>query len=617
LGEVRFAIGLWVGRSATANTMGQVTRAIVEYKSGKGATPFPLTHCPWCREELGPKGLTLKPDVKQPEAVEVACVNHRCDFNQRNGGLPVLFVDEQIYRELPAFVLATVDKFAMLPWRGETGALFGRVHSHDGGRFFGPMDGASPRPGHTPLPSGLLPPELIVQDEVHLIAGPLGTMVGLYEAVIERLCLWETVSGAPRRPKILASTATVRRAGDQMKALFGRSATAIFPPPGVDEGESFFAERDPTAPDRRYLGVAAPGRSFKAVQLRTYVVLLTAAWHQRQRHGAAADPWLSVLGYYNSLRELGGMRRLAEDEVISRAHRADERKPLDAPGPHRWVAQRKLESDPVELTSRESTAKIARAKARLGVPHGDKGAVDIALATNMISVGLDIDRLGLMVVAGQPKTTAEYIQASSRVGRQATRGPGLVVTCLNVYRPRDLSHYEHFGAYHASFYRYVEANSLTPFSAPALDRGLAGVLVALVRLSDPGFTAPRGVEQLPARRAQVDDLLQVLVQRAVNVSNLDQAAIEALEASVALRARTLLDTWEKIVTQAVSDDAGKRCYSGLDRGHNGKALLRMALSDDDEAILSPEELRFIAPTSMRDVEPSIHVWVGFKPEGKS
>ena len=617
LGEVRFSIGLWVGRSATANTMRQAAKAVTDYKNRRASTPFPLTNCPWCNDELGPASFTLLPTRAKPTSVRAACLNKKCEFRVKGGGLPVLFVDEQIYRELPSFLLATVDKFAMLPWRGETGGLFGRIHSRDGEAFYGPMDSPLPNAAHTAIPGGLVPPELVVQDEVHLISGPLGTMVGLYETAIERLCRWTTAGGEWRSPKIIASTATVRRADAQMRALFGRTVTRVFPPPGIDDAESYFAQRDPDAPERRYVGIAAQGRSFKAVQLRTFVTLLGAAQHQAKA-GHGADAWLTLVGYYNSLRELGGMRRLAEDDIRSRVAEAAKRLPADREGQrHQWLASRKLTAEPVELTSRETTARIAAAKTRLGIDHGEKGAVDIALATNMISVGLDVDRLGLMVVAGQPKTTAEYIQASSRVGRSKSR-PGLVATCLNLYRPRDRSHYEHFAAFHASFYRYVEANSLTPFSAPALNRGLAGMMVALARLGEAVLTPPRGVEAMPTWKAKVQSLLADIPKRASTAAMLDDpAAEEALVASVTTRMNALLDSWQKVVEQTTQEDAGKRCYSRFDRKRPGKALLRTALDEDALNTASADEARFVAPTSMRDVEPSVHIWLNLKPQERS
>ncbi len=159
---------------------------------------------------------------------------------------------------------------------------------------------------------------------------------------------------------------------------------------------------------------------------------------------------------------------------------------------------RKIDYEPVELTSRVSTAQVSEAKRRLSLPFSDKERVDVAIATNMISVGLDITRLGLMVVFGQPKTSAEYIQATSRVGRDHDR-PGLVVTILNIHKPRDRSHYERFAAYHESFYRSVEATSVTPFSPRALDRGLAGTLVSLARQGHAPMTAPRGASAILER----------------------------------------------------------------------------------------------------------------------
>src|SRR5207249_2023821 len=207
---------------------------------------------------------------------------------------------------------------------------------------------------------------------------------------------------------------------------------------------------------------------------KTYLAL--GGWRNQAN---PADPYMTLIGYFNSLRELGGTRRIVEDEVATRLGGYFSRRRVgESDG---LFADRKLSSDVVELTSRVTTDRVADAKRRLSLPFHVKERVDVALATNMISVGLDITRLGLMVVFGQPKATAEYIQATSRVGRDHER-PGLVVTILNVHRPRDRSHYERFPAYHTSFYRSVEATGVTPFSPRALDRGLAGTVVALARL---------------------------------------------------------------------------------------------------------------------------------------
>ena len=456
LGAVRWTVGLWVGRSATANTLAEVARQVLDYKNDRGASPCPLTECPWCRRPLDKDSLTLVSRGRATEdlvEVVVACTSFQCEFSAgRNPeGLPVLFVDEQIYRELPSFLVATVDKFAMLPWRGEAGLLLGRgVEARVGRGFLSPGGPGEARGGKLPagavaLPAGLLPPELIVQDELHLIAGPLGTMAGLYETAVETLCSRRGEDGRVRRPKVMASTATVRRSGEQIRALFGRHRMALFPPPGIDEGETFFARCDPGHPGRVYVGVAAPGRPMKAVLLRTYVTLLAAAEHAFARDGgtgaAAADPYMTLAGYFNSLRELGGMRRLVEDEVYSRTSRAEERRPFQAlgqrqpqqgqrpeapAGPHPWLRSRAIRQEPIELTSRETTALIKEHKSRLEVPHqAGRRSVDVVLATNMISVGVDIDRLGAHG-GGGPAQVDERVHPGLEPGgaRSALAGAG-------------------------------------------------------------------------------------------------------------------------------------------------------------------------------------------------
>ena len=522
LGNTRFSIGLWVGRGATANRLKEVHAALHDFASAREESPFPLTRCPWCGEPIRIENVKLVDEDGNPSKTRftravVYCARTECLFTEakRSGqGLPVLFVDEQIYQELPDFVVATVDKFAMIPWRGEAGMLFGRATHLKGRRAYGVMH--EPPRDATKLPEGLLPPELIIQDELHLISGPLGTMVGLYEAAIDYLCERKE-GGVTRVPKVVCSTATVRRAKEQIRALFGREM-ALFPPRGIDEGDNFFAAPAPLAetPGRLYVGVGAPGRALRAVSVRAYATLLAAAqknFDPRGLPGQPGDPYMTLVGYFNSLRELGGMRRLVEDEVRNRVARfAEDKRPHDQPGEHPWAASRRLR-EPAELTSRESTERVKETKARLAARHvsEDDKPLDVVLASNMISVGLDVDRLGLMVVAGQPKTTSEYIQATSRVGRAY---PGLVVTCLHVMRPRDRSHYERFHAYHDSFYREVEATSVTPYSHQTLDRGLVGTCLAMVRHSVERMGPPTGVMEIHDMRPAAEQVLARLVARA-------------------------------------------------------------------------------------------------------
>lgn len=618
LGNTRFTIGLWVGQSASANRLKEVHQELHDYTPGRTNSPFPLTSCPWCGESIKIQNIKLldpsgKPTKKDFARAVVYCDGkHNCPFTEAKSegqGLPVLFVDEQIYKEVPSFVVGTVDKFAMMPWRGEAGMLFGQATHLDANRAYGVMH--APPSGATPLPEGLLPPELIIQDELHLISGPLGTMVGLYEAAVDYLCE-RPVSGAPRPPKVVCSTATVRRAREQIQALFGRPMS-LFPPRGITEGDNFFARLQTDEPGRLYVGVGAPGRALRAVSVRAYANLLAAAQKQFDSKGEPkqpADPYMTLIGYFNSLRELGGMRRLVEDEVRNRVRDIEEAKrPMLFVGPHPWAADRRLEM-PAELTSRETTENVKKTKARLAVRRvmKDNDPLDVVLASSMISVGLDIDRLGLMVVTGQPKTTSEYIQATSRVGRAY---PGLVVTCLNVMRPRDRSHYERFVSYHESFYRDVEATSVTPYSGQALDRGLVGTLLSMIRHGVLEMEPPAGVMKLHANRPKAEQLLEHLITRARGHRDWpDEGAETRISDLIRARGKSFLDAWERVVDKAIAG-AGSRTYSPMDRARDQGPALMFTANDDTPD--DHDERHFQAPTSMRDVEPSIPMWLRFMP----
>jgi hypothetical protein len=377
-----------------------------------------------------------------------------------------------------------VDKFASLPWQEQIGELFNRQ--------------VGPRPAQ-------LPPELIIQDELHLISGPLGTLVGLYETAVDLLC---TVDGI--RPKIIASTATIRRSGDQAKALFNRDLRQ-FPPPGLDAGNSYFAVEAPRDKKgtRLYAGLMAPGTSHTTLLVRTYAALLHAA--NTPAPDPDKDPFWTLVGYFNSLRVLGGARMQVQDDV-------DDRLGLLADSPD---TKRNIE-EVIELTSRAPSSEIPGYLQRMEVPLGRTGQtpLDVILATNMMSVGVDIDRLGLMVVMGQPQATAEYIQATSRVGRGV---PGLVVVLFNAARSRDRSHYEAFLAYHSALYRAVEATSVTPFSARARDRGLHAVLIGLVRLLYSEFRTNGGAGRIRTNQNEVHTITDLIVQRVREITGPEEA----------------------------------------------------------------------------------------------
>ena len=614
-----FEIGLWVGKAATPNIMGRkgdnrsdsARSKVLQYRSDPKSkpVPIPLEECPWCGTRFGPDSFSLKPNTDQPTELRIVCLNFECDF-ARDRALPIVAVDEMVYRLLPAFIIATVDKFAALPWTGESGALLGGADRIDA-KAKGFYGAAEPGKG-VRLSAPLAPPDLVIQDELHLISGPLGTMAGLYEAAIEALCVRE-IAGHVVRPKIVASTATVRRAQDQIQALFARSLTQVFPPPGTERHDSFFARtvRAGTTPGRLYLGIASQGRNPKVIMRKVWLALMGAAERCYQDSGGdantdnPADPYMTMLGYFNSLRELGGARRILEEQVQNTIKSYGRRKRV---GEERGFFQdRKTFAMVVELTSRVSTDKVAEARRRLGVGfHDKKQRVDCAIATNMISVGLDIPRLGLMIVMGQPKTTAEYIQATSRVGRTDDR-PGLVVTLLNIHKPRDRSHYERFRHYHDTFYRSVEVASVTPFSARALDRGLAGALVSLARHSDPQLTVPEGVARIAGARSQLERrLLDVFLERVRQQPFADDAEREGRIRSVQDRVVGLLDSWQKIHEDYRAN--GVEMQYSKHELPKPKPLLRDVLDDDFD---TEHHRKFRVHRSLRDVEPEVNIFLHY------
>lgn len=618
-GREPFRIGLWVGQRMTPNTTEASYQAALQLRAApkgmphvSGGSPVQLTACPWCggRLEAG-RDLEVHRFADGAARTYTFCSDTLgiCRFSRRQApteGLPVIVVDEEIYRRLPSILISTVDKFAQLPWEGETQMLFGRVESRcERHGYRSPeTEDADTHPARRQrgLPSArtvpclpLRPPDLIVQDELHLISGPLGTLVGLYETAIDDLASWD-VAGKRVRPKVIASTATVRRARDQVQALFVRRLD-IFPPSGLDIEDNFFArQRQPSAekPGRKYLGICAPGRRQKAVLIRVYLAYLAAAQLLYEKYDKRSDSWMTLVGYFNALRELGGMRRLVDDDVASRLLRADKR----------GLAKRRLRVVE-ELTSRMGSTRIPvvldlletefdpaadahrRARRREGARTTSSPPIDVLLATNMLSVGVDVRRLGLMVVAGQPKTTAEYIQATSRVGRAS---PGLVCTVLNWARPRDLSHYEQFEHYHATFYQQVEALSVTPFAPRAIDRGLSALLVSLVRLAAAELNVNGAARHFTRGSPLFEAAKRTIVARAHQVSN----RVEVRD-SVEERLDTLADSW---ANNAANRSGGRELHYQKQRGGGGVAV---------PLLETPGVERwhpFTALRSLRDVEPA-------------
>ena len=543
LGGDEIAIGLWVGEGAAPNRLSSGRKsaraALTAYGAGREPTeadPVQLHACPWCGEPLDHKRYWIE---KEPRRLVIGCRRTECEFGDR---LPAYVVDEDIYRYRPALLISTVDKFASLPWKQEVGAFFG-VDGDPGGR----------------------PPELIIQDELHLISGPLGTLVGLYETAVDLL---STQAGV--RPKVIASTATIRRADRQVRGLFDRLVRQ-FPPPGLEAGNSYFAVQAPAERrgTRRYVGLMAPGTSPTTLLVRTYATLLQTA-ADLPAPPEVKDPYWTLVGYFNSLRVLGGARMQVQDDVpgwmtFFAGPNAHEVRPID---------------ERIELTSREPSASIPGHLKRMAEALPSEAALDVILATNMVSVGIDIDRLGLMVVMGQPQSTSEYIQATSRVGRQH---PGLIVTLFNAARSRDRSHYESFSGFHGALYRQVEATSVTPFSARARDRGLRAVIVALARLLVPELAPNEAAARIGDFTDRLDPIREAILARVESIA-------PASKDAVAGEFDRIVGAWV-----ARAEDTPKLVYS--DRRNPEHALLINAAD-----AIEGEQDGFPALWSLRDVD---------------
>ncbi|MCZ8195512.1 MAG: helicase-related protein [Aquidulcibacter sp.] len=478
-GEEPFSIGLWVGGDATPNKRADAFASL--RGSTEVASPKQLARCPACGERLNwsmASGTSL---------VDVACRTTTCTMV---GSLPIFTVDDDVYDKRPTLLIGTADKFAQIVREKRTNALLGISNGS--------------------------PPDLIIQDELHLISGPLGTIAGAYEAAFDLM-----FAARGHRPKVIGSTATIRRASEQVSALFDREAFQ-FPPPAIDHDDSGFTVRDrrPTAMGRRYLGVTTAGRSAKFTLQAVAGSLLQTAFSAFS-DDVRRDAYWTLVGYFNSLRELGGALVLMQDDVTDSIAlyadaRSEEKRPL-----------RNVE----ELTSRRTQEEIRGMLDLLDIKVGLAGAVDAVLATNMVSVGVDISRLGLMLVNGQPKTIAEYIQSTSRVGRGDVSG--LVVAVLNNAKARDRSHFETFCSWHRTLYRDVEATSVTPFASRARDRALHAALVAVVRHLVPDMldapTMSDDAEDLAM------DLIDLIVERA--------RRIDPEETSVRRELERHLDSW--------------------------------------------------------------------------
>lgn len=512
LGQEPVTLGMWVGTDATPN-MCKKADELVRQAARDGAPAPPelvLGACPWCGTEFRP-GHNYR---TTPTSFHFLCKNPHCDIaTSSHGVVPCQVIDQALYDAPPTLLIATIDKFARLAWEGRAGAFFG----HNGTR----------------------PPELVIQDELHLISGALGSIAGLYEAALDTVLLRRGV-----RPKYVASTATIRMAAEQVERLYGRQL-AVFPPPGLDCDDSYFARTVPTSeqPGRLYAGYFAPLLDRQHCLAPLAATLLAAPealfGSDAPDRDGILDCWWTMVVYHGSLKGVGTSHNAFDTDVDKLLHRlSDERSEAlrdeaSAPGPG---ASQRPRPRVDELTSKASAADNARTFSRLRHPRGNPDCLDAVLATNMVSVGLDVDRLALMIVNGQPLTTGEYIQSTSRVGR--SRVPGLVFA--NYYRDqaRSLSHFENFRPYHESFYRFVEPTSVTPYTRQARSRALHAALVIVIRHAVDDMAAKPAAGRFDKSNPAIQSAVAALAERCVKA-----CAGSAIHADVGEHLGQLVTAW--------------------------------------------------------------------------
>ena len=611
LGSEPFSVGLWVGSSTTPNTLDGEYGASTAIKNARFGNPsqehnpIQITSCPWCGSKIDAYCYEIS---GAPRQCRVYCPNKTCTFSRRgdDAGLPVLTVDEDIYKRCPSLVIGTVDKFAQITWKWETGAIFGRVNKYCEKHGFVVdelAENCNRHNNHKSFmfsdhgPARLEPPELIIQDELHLISGPLGTLTGHYEMAVDLLC----TNDDNIRPKIIASTATTRKAAGQIQGLFNRSTSKIFPPQGVDFGQSFFSEEVSLKedPGKVYVGVCTTTKSRLTILGRVSAAILRCVRHIEENipsNGIShkeIDPYYTLISYFNTLKDLGGASKMYDDTVpryIQRLFNNFENRN----GNNIEYKNQPLEK--VELTSRINSNDIPDIIKRLERKLSDSiRPEDLLLCTNMLSVGVDIPRLSVMIMNGQPKNHSEYIQATGRIGREF---PGLVVTSYNPLKPRDLSHYENFGYYHSTLHKNVEPVNLTPFAPRARDRALFGVLVALVRLFENRLAKNDTAGKFDKNGGYVSRVLErIRDEVSCRVHNIDyqekNATMKDLEQCI--------DRWyaEALERDNLHYTSNKHEMSRLPE--NVYYLLRSTHRAGDNGLVT-------VPNSLRDAEELVKMW---------
>ena len=572
LGGSEISIGLWIGIDSAPNTIAKASEAISKLMKGEAlydiSSPVQINKCPICGRELTAADYKIVGDHMQ-----IVCEN--C------GRLPIYVVDDDIYHYMPTLIISTVDKFARIVWEERTGRLFGcNVETNK--------------------------PKLIIQDELHLISGPLGTITGLYESAVDKLC--QDAQGY--KPKIISSTATVKNAAYQIKGLYGRKHFQ-FPPAGLNYDDSFFAVQANKSqkPARTYVGLSEQGGSMVDLMIRVYSVLSLADYFLEAKGEDidVVDQYYTIIGYFNAIKELGTastvirermrsyisslingkFKELAEKIGLEKGGSADDDDEGDVQS-NKFVFKWRLMNG--ELTSRKKSDEVRSILKRLENCHtkdqNENLAYKYVLSSNMFSTGVDIDRLGLMVVYGQPKSNSDYIQATSRVGRT---NPGLVFSMFNAFRSRDKSYYERFTHYHSSFYRYVESTSVTPFSDRSIEKGLHSVFIALVRHLVPGMEKNDDAKKFTDANSVVKEIYEYILNR-----------VKFIQPDAYPYAKNYLDE----VISLWANNAGKSLvYDNKKKGRNASSYMSLLQSAEDE----PDGLPVL--NSVRNVENSSNIYI--------
>ncbi|MHB9858572.1 helicase-related protein [Streptomyces sp. YIM S03343] len=472
-----FFIGFYAGSGNTPNSLladGMLDRLRT---SEEARHEYRLVHeCPYCREA------SVKIPPPDPRKLRLL---HVCGNEQCGETLPIIVVDTEIYRYLPTVVVGTLDKLANIGLSDKFGALFGDVDCHCPDHGYGRGGKCHERhaPGHSKVAPRRLreplrdpSPSLEIIDELHMVNEELGAFSGHYEGLLAEvqrtLSARQRTDGRGVRMKVVATTATIRGEDRQSEHLFGLPSVVV-PLPGPSPDESFYWKLDRDRPMRSFVGVMPTRGTAEMTLVRMLTSAHRALWKLVLRKdlpdefagwpaeelAATVDLYRTSLTYVTSLVDFGKIRRSLDTQVNETLRRDG--------FPDLRVAELKSENN-------RGLDGVRGVLEDLSTTDGETGMV---VATSMASHGVDVDRLNLMLFNGMPRSMAEYIQASSRVGRAYH---GLVFMLFNPVRERDRSHYRYHGKFHEYLDRMVEPVAINRWSRFAVRRTLPGILMGQV-----------------------------------------------------------------------------------------------------------------------------------------